>query len=220
MNQRLSGILIVGLIIFGVVSQWRLGQAKAEAERFRTVADSIAADAAIDLIQRDSVWEARLAEETDRLGDMLAARDSATRRLRDQLEDANIRVGLLSEVVASARGELVSIGERLDSATTPVPAGTWGGDLADELLTGTWLFRLPEVEHTLDYSVTIPGELVVSETGDGRTLVLARATSERASLDIGRVFVDPPPPVVERKASLTQLLLAALGGAFAWELAR
>jgi len=59
----------------------------------------------------------------------------------------------------------------------------------------------------------------VSETGDGRTVVLARSTHPRASLDIGEVVVSEPTKD-EQPVAWRRYLWAALAGAIAWEMAR
>ena len=66
----------------------------------------------------------------------------------------------------------------------------------------------------------VPGDLIVSVTGDGRTLITARSTHERAALNLGEIFVDPPPPVEVRRLSFTQAALFYLAGIITWEFAR
>ena len=217
-------IFIVALAV-AFVQTVRVGNAQELAERNRVRADSIAADAAIARLAADSVWEVRLAVQDDDLSGRLASGDSARQVLAAELADANVRVGLLAEVNATARGQIISLGTQLSAAEAEEITGdpatvAFQGDIDDGLLVGAWQFTLPRAEHMLTYDVTVPGELVVSVTGDGRTLVTARSTHERAALGLGEIFVDPPPPVEVRRISFTQGLIAFLAGIVTWEFAR
>ena len=218
--------ILIGLLILAAGFQTlRVGWAQDLAESNRVRADSIAADAAVARLQADSTWEVRFAENTNNLNALLADGDSARQLLAGELDEANVRVGLLVEVNATARGNIISLGEQLGQAeATELTGGeatvAFQGDIDDGLLVGDWTFELPEIKHTLTYDVTVPGELVVSTTGDGRTLVTARSTHERAMLNLGQIFVDPPPPVEVRKLSFTQALIFLGAGAVGWELIR
>ena len=225
MSDKFYGLLFVIAIAAAFIQTVRVGQAQDLAERNRVRADSIAADAAIARLQADSVWEVRIATQEDDLQGLLASGDSARARLAEELSEANVRVGLLAEVNATARGNIISLGNQLSAAEAEEITGdpatvAFEGDIDDGLLTGAWQFLLPQAQHTLDYGVTVPGELVVSVTGDGRTLVTARSTHERASLNLGDVFVDPPPPVEVRRISFMQAGIAFLAGIVTWEFAR
>ncbi len=227
MGDKLVGILLVIAVVAAFIQTVRVGNAQDLAERNRVRADSIAADAAIARLEADSVWEVRLATQDDNLQGRLASGDSARQVLAAELAEANVRVGLLAEVNATARGNIISLGTQLSAAEaeargleTDSATVAFGGDLDDGLLSGSWSFILPRAEHMLTYDVTVPGELVVSQTGDGRTLVTARSTHERAALRLGEIFVDPPPPVEVRRISFTQGLIAFLAGVITWEFAR
>ena len=223
--KNLQWALVIVLIVFAVAQQYRIGVAQSRAEAFRVTADSIAAEAAVREIELEGAWSVRFADETERLGDLLTEGDSAQARLASRLDDANVRIGLLTEVTASATGQIESLSDAnlslLDSINSIGQVfGSWEGPVADEILTGSWGFTLPDAAHILDYSVSIPGELVVSQAGDGRTIVTARATSSLATLELGQVFVDPPPPVEVKTLSWTRALIAALLGAVGWEFVR
>ncbi len=227
MSDKFYGLLFVIAIAVAFVQTIRVGNAQELAERNRVRADSIAADAAIARLQADSVWEVRIATQEDDLQGLLAQGDEARQRLAEELGEANVRVGLLAEVNATARGNIISLGTQLSAAEaeargleTDSATVAFGGDIDDGLLEGSWTFTLPRAEHMLAYDVTVPGELVVSLTGDGRTLVTARSTHERASLNLGDVFVDPPPPVEVRRISFMQAGIAFLAGIITWEFAR
>lgn len=227
MSDKFYGLLFVIAIAAAFIQTVRVGNAQDLAERNRVRADSIAADAAIARLQADSVWEVRIATQEDDLQGRLAAGDEARQRLATELAEANVRVGLLAEVNATARGNIISLGTQLSEAEaeargleTDSATVAFGGDIDDGLLAGAWTFTLPRAEHMLTYDVTVPGELVVSVTGDGRTLVTARSTHERAALNLGDVFVDPPPPVEVRRISFMQAGIAFLAGIVTWEFAR
>ena len=225
MRDKFYTVLFVVALAVAFVQTVRVGNAQDLAERNRVRADSIAADAAIARLAADSVWEVRLAVQDDDLSGRLAAGDSARQGLAAELAEANVRVGLLAEVNATARGNIISLGEQLSAAEATEITGdsasvAFRGDLDDGLLVGAWTFTLPRAEHMLTYDVTVPGELVVSLTGDGRTLVTARSTHERAALRLGEIFVDPPPPVEVRKISFMQAGIAFLAGIITWEFAR
>jgi hypothetical protein len=225
MSDKFYGLLFVIAIAAAFIQTVRVGNAQDLAERNRVRADSIMADAAIARLQADSVWEVRIATQDDDLQGRLASGDSARARLAEELAEANVRVGLLAEVNATARGNIISLGTQLSAAEAEAITGdeatvAFEGDIDDGLLTGAWQFLLPQAQHTLDYDVTVPGELVVSVTGDGRTLVTARSTHERAALNLGDVFVDPPPPVEVRRLSFTKAALFYLAGIVTWEFAR
>jgi hypothetical protein len=227
MRDKFYTVLFVVALAVAFVQTVRVGNAQELAERNRVRADSIAADAAIARLQADSVWEVRLATQDDDLQGRLASGDSARAGLAAELAEANVRVGLLAEVNATARGNIVSLGAQLSAAEAEArgleadsATVAFGGDLDDGLLVGSWTFTLPRAEHMLAYDVSVPGELVVSLTGDGRTLVTARSTHERAALRLGEIFVDPPPPVEVRRLSFMQAGIAFLAGIVTWEFAR
>ncbi len=227
MRDKFYTVLFVVALAVAFVQTVRVGNAQELAERNRVRADSIAADAAIARLAADSVWEVRLAVQDDDLSGRLAAGDSARQGLAAELAEANVRVGLLAEVNATARGNIISLGTQLSAAEaeargleTDSATVAFGGDIDDGLLSGAWTFTLPRAEHMLTYDVMVPGELVVSLTGDGRTLVTARSTHERAALLLGEIFVDPPPPVEVRKISFMQAGIAFLAGIITWEFAR
>jgi hypothetical protein len=218
--------LIVGLLAAALlVTQVQLQRAEREASAQSVRADSIAADKVASEIALDSVWAVRYAQDVDGLQARLTATGDTVGTLAARLDSASVRVNLLAEVAASAQGEIVSLSDRAgvlaDSLSKSLTIiGQVGGDIQDEILTGSWSLWLPTMQHTLRYSVTIPGELVISETGDGRTLVTARSTIPRARLNIGEVFVDRPAPEVEYRVSLKQAGALMGIGAVVWELMR
>lgn len=220
MTEKFMTLLLVVAMVVAIAQTFRVGWAQEATEAARVRADSIAADAAIARLAADSVWEVRIADEVNDLQGILERGDSARQSLAMELDDANIRVGLLAEVNAVARGQIISLGEQMGGENLGDSATAWEGDLDDGLLTGAWVFRLPQALHTLNYNVNVPGELIVSLTGDGRTLVTARSTHERAALNLGQVFVDPPPPVEVRRLSFTKAAMFYLAGIITWEFAR
>jgi hypothetical protein len=217
-------IAAVVLLVVVMVTQWQLVATRERLARADTRADSIAADAAIDAIRRDSAWSATVASTRRDLAQAISERDSTSAALVARLDDAGIQIAMLTDLSARAQGEVESLAQRATVLTDSLTAladtvERWEGEIDDGLLTATWRFDLPPARHTLTYGVTIPGELVVSETGDGRTVVLARSTHPRASLDIGEVVVSEPEKY-EQPVAWRRYLWAALAGAIAWEMAR
>ena len=225
MRDKFWTLMLIVFFVVAGLQTIRVGQAQEREAAALVRADSLLADAAISRLEADSVWEARIATEVDNLSSQLANGNEERQRLIDELEGANIRVGLLAEVNAVARGNIISLGEQLSAAEAAQISDddatvAWRGDIDDGLLTGRWQFLLPQAQHTLDYNVDVPGDLIVSVTGDGRTLITARSTHERAALNLGEIFVDPPPPVEVRRLSFTQAALFYLAGIITWEFAR
>jgi hypothetical protein len=219
--ERIAAVVVLVVVM---VTQWQLVATRERLARAETRADSIAADAAIDAIRRDSVWSATVASTERDLAQAISERDSTSAALVARLDDAGIRIAMLTALSARAQGEVESLAQRSTVLTDSLTAladtvKSWEGEIDDGLLTATWRFDLPPARHTLTYGVTIPGELVVSETGDGRTVVLARSTHPRASLDIGEVVVSEPAKY-EQPVAWRRYLWAALAGAIAWEMAR
>jgi hypothetical protein len=219
--ERIAAVVVLVVVM---VTQWQLVATRERLARAETRADSIAADAAIDAIRRDSVWSATVASTERDLAQAISERDSTSAALVARLDDAGIRIAMLTALSARAQGEVESLAQRSTVLTDSLTAladtvKSWEGEIDDGLLTATWRFDLPPARHTLTYGVTIPGELVVSETGDGRTVVLARSTHPRASLDIGEVVVSEPEKY-EQPVAWRRYLWAALAGAIAWEMAR
>jgi hypothetical protein len=219
--ERIAAVVVLVVVM---VTQWQLVATRERLARAETRADSIAADAAIDAIRRDSVWSATVASTERDLAQAISERDSTSAALVARLDDASIRIAMLTDLSAKAKGEVESLAQRSTVLTDSLTAladtvERWEGEIDDGLLTATWRFDLPPARHTLTYGVTIPGELVVSETGDGRTVVLARSTHPRASLDIGEVVVSEPEKY-EQPVAWRRYLWAALAGAIAWEMAR
>ena len=219
--------VIAVLLAFALFSQWQRSQAADLAEANRVRSDSIAAEALVSSMASDSTWAVRFAEHSDDLAqDLTQSGDTARARLAEELTRANVRVGLLAEVLASAQGEIISVGNRAGSLSDSLYAvsetcqGTWEGEIADGLLTGAWALSLPTAAHRLVYNVAIPGELVVAQAGDGRTIVSARSLHPSATLELGSIFVQPPPPEIQVRLSWRQAVLAALIGAAGWEIAR
>ena len=169
MTKSLNTYITIGLAIFGAVTQFQLGRARADAEANRVRADSIAAEKVVSEIAADSVWGVQFAEQVGNLQDELASRDDELGALASKLDSANVRIGLLTEVTASAQGQIVSLsdknGELADSLSAMGISGEFSGQVEDDILTGRWSLLLPQLQHTLDYSVSIPGELVVKQAG-------------------------------------------------------
>ena len=219
--ERIAAVIVLVIVM---VTQWQLVATRERLARADTRADSIAADAAIDAIRRDSAWSATVASTERDLAQAISERDSTSAALVARLDDARIRIAMLTDLSARAQGEVESLAQRARLLTDSLAAladtvQRWEGEIDDGLLRATWRFDLPPARHTLTYGVTIPGELIVSETGDGRTVVLARSTHPRASLDIGEVVVSEPAKD-EQPVAWRRYLWAALAGAIAWEMAR
>ena len=219
--ERIAAVVLVVILM---VTQWQLVATRDRLARADTRADSIAADAAIDAIRRDNAWGAAVASTRRDLAQAISERDSTSAALVARLDDANIRIAMLTDLSATAKGEVESLAQRATVLTDSLAAladtvERWEGEIDDGLLMATWRFDLPPARHTMTYGVTIPGELVVSETGDGRTVVLARSTHPRASLDIGEVVVSEPSKQ-EQPIAWRRYLWSALAGAIAWEMAR
>lgn len=219
--ERIAAVVLVVILM---VTQWQLVATRDRLARADTRADSIAADAAIDAIRRDNAWGAAVASTRRDLAQAISDRDSTSAALVARLDDANIRIAMLTDLSATAKGEVESLAQRATVLTDSLAAladtvERWEGEIDDGLLMATWRFDLPPARHTMTYGVTIPGELVVSETGDGRTVVLARSTHPRASLDIGEVVVSEPSKQ-EQPIAWRRYLWSALAGAIAWEMAR
>lgn len=218
--------LIVGLLAAALlVTQVQLQRAEREAATQSVRADSIAADKVASEIALDSVWAVRYAQDVDDLQARLTAAGGTVGTLAARLDSANVRADLLAEVAASAQGEIVSLSDRADALADSLSEsltiiGQVGGDIQDEILTGSWSLWLPTMQHTLRYNVLIPAHLIVSHTGDGRTLVTARSTIPRAQLDISEVFVDRPPAEVRYRVSIKQAGAFMGIGAVLWELIR
>lgn len=222
--QRSQIIATFVLLATVMVMQWQLFETRERLASADTRADSIAADAAIEAIRRDSAFSATLAVTKRDLALAIGERDSTSAALVARLDDANIRIAMLTDLSATAQGAVESLAQRATVLTDSLAAVAdtvhrWEGKLDDGLLRAAWRFDLPPARHTLTYAVTIPGELVVSETGDGRTVVLARSTHPRASLDIGEVVVSEPSKQ-EQPIAWRRYLWSALAGAIAWEMAR
>lgn len=219
--ERIAAVL---LLVVVMVTQWQLVATRERLALADTRADSIAADAAIDAIRRDSAWSATVASTERDLAQAISERDSTSAALVARLDDAGIRIAMLTALSARAQGEVESLAQRARVLTDSLAAladtvERWEGEIDDGLLRATWRFNIPPARHTLTYGVTIPGELVVSETSDGRTVVLARSTHPRASLDIGEVVVSEPAKY-EQPVAWRRYIWAALAGAIAWEMAR
>jgi hypothetical protein len=168
--ERIAAVVVLVVVM---VTQWQLVATRERLARAETRADSIAADAAIDAIRRDSVWSATVASTERDLAQAISERDSTSAALVARLDDASIRIAMLTDLSAKAKGEVESLAQRSTVLTDSLTAladtvERWEGEIDDGLLTATWRFDLPPARHTLTYGVTIPGELVVSETGDGR----------------------------------------------------
>lgn len=222
-----QNIFVAALLGFSIFSQWQVGQARDATKKARVRGDSIAAEAVVAAFAQDSTWEVRFAAQSDDLGRSFEeSGDTARARLGRDLKAANVRIDLLAEVVASARGEVISVGNRAGtlsdslSQTIETCEGAWEGKIDDGLLRALWGFTLPEVQHTLNYRVEIPGEIVVSTAGDGRTIVSAKSNHPQASFQLDSVLVDPPPPVIEVRLSKRDAVIALILGAFGWEIAR
>ena len=213
MKYLLGGLAAVFFALFIItgVKGW-LVQRELYAVTFER--DRIAADAAAERRRADG-WEVKFGEEVDLSRMMEEEKDSAIARLSRDYRGSQIEVHSLTELLASATGELESVGERTDSSSV-VCEGRWEGEESDDLLRLFWDFTLPKALHSSDYLATIPGELLQGVTGDGRWIFSARSLHPRAELNIPSVFVDPPEPEIryrtKKKLTLVISTLALLSG--------
>lgn len=217
------GGVSVGLIVFvllglAVGGGWfgdriRTGRQLRDAVERARVADSTLAEQAKDLLQKDSTLGVAFAQNAD-LETALAEEESGRALIAAELRNANARISSLTQVVAEARSSLTAMAN-----TTETVEGrhTASGELTDGLLSADWIYMEPEL--ALDYSVRLPLEVIQSETGDGRVLVVARSADPRVTLDVPQVFVDPKPPeIIEHipfMARIKHILYGAAGASVA-----
>ena len=151
-------------------------------------------------------------DSTDDLRGQLEGKDSAFARLAEDLHASRVRLGYLAEVNVSYRAQIESFGERVDTLSDSLP-DRWAGSFDDGLLQAEWDFVASLVRLRLDpYAVSISGELVGAEAGDGRHVVFGRAADPRVTLSIGRYTFEPAPPVVQNRCSWTRQGLTFLAG--------
>lgn len=149
-------------------------------------------------------WRVREASIREDLVDILMDRDTTFSKLVGELEATRTRVEALMDVTAEARGLIVDTVEVIDTI-----AGTYRGTIDDGILEAEW--RLDPPTFSMPYSVRIPGELIVTRTGDGPSLVIARSSDPRASLDVQAIEIPRDTTVVSRW-SFQSMLYSAIGG--------
>lgn len=220
--MKIGDILLGCLLLFGTVQTYRVSAANARADREAMRGDSLAVEIAAARID-SAGFDVRFSTVTDSLGALLLERDTAYAVVVRELTTARARIRDLLDVNAGASGTVGGTGTMVDTVFAPAPpevaemieSSEWRGEVDDGLLSGLWSFRLPSASFRLDYDVDIPGEIVLSQGGDGRTLVSARALDPRARLTIENAVVQPLPPVVERRTSWTERFISFGLGALA-----
>ena len=196
------GFTFAGAILVGsLFNNWRHGRQiralQAELVSTKIQRDSLAVEWAVARARADG-WTIEFGVVSpDSLRARLEERDA---RLAADLSASNIRAEQLVGVVAVLRDSVASVGQVVQTPvvdTAGVVTGVWEGEVVDDLLTGHWLFRLPEVAMGLAVEARCPADLLMTRSGDGRTEVFARGRDPRCTPEIESLFVDPPPPVIE-----------------------
>lgn len=212
-----------GRLIFGVITMtflcfvwqgWTIRSLRGDLHERTVQRDSIAGEAVASRA-RAAGWEVRFAEETDRLGEELQGQDSLLDETLQDLDASWARVEQLTRVVVSLEGQISSPGvpERPPAADSSSVPTSWSGEYDDDLLRGTWTFtRLPRPILEMLYSANPEIELIQAESGDGRILVMARSPHPNVSPIFTQLTVDPPPPIVEFRCSLSRQGIVALVG--------
>ena len=202
-GQGIAGVVSValGLALSGsLVANW-LKDRELRAERAahlatRIRADSLAIEWAVTRARADG-WTATFGVASP---DSLQARiEAASQRFATDLAESNVEAEQLAVVVSVLRDSIESAGQvtvapAVDSAG--VVSGVWEGEIAEDLLEGHWLFRLPAAALGLAYEARCPVDLVSTRGGDGRVVVFGRGSDPRCTPEIAELFVDPPAPVI------------------------
>lgn len=213
-GNPLASALTLVVVVLGVWLGWtrfelyRANNAVIE----RTVErDRLALDAATERARADG-WKTTLADSTRSLHRILAERDSMAARLAADLRASRVRLAYLAEVNVTLRSQVESWGEEVPTEAGP-DVRAWRGELSDSLLWAEWAFGLPDARLVLDpYTVTISGELVGGEGGDGRHVVFVRPFDPRVSMNVGRYTVELPEPVTVDHCSWTRRGMSFLAG--------
>ena len=229
MQKTREIVFLAVAVVMGALWLGALGEAadlrelKIEAELER---DSLAADAAAERARAEGwsvtfgVDDPELLEAT--LDSIEAEGDSLgleVGRLRTDLEASRVRLSLVAVVVATLQGELESIGQTEELAPDSSVV-SFAGEIDEAPLSASWVCRVPTRALELAYGVRITGELIQGESGDGRPIVFARATTPHTILELEDLIVDLPEPVVERRGpSWYWIPIAFLSGLGASELA-
>lgn len=197
-------VVILGLCVGWLfISNQRAEARAAEALEARDAAlvrlDSIAAEEAAARARADG-WEVAFGVD-----DPLALRDSLDRidslRAAD-LAESNVTIEQLTQVVAAQADSVEALGVVVEAAAVDSAGeihGVWGGEIRRPLFEARWQFRLPDAGLRLNYRASCPGNILTARTADRRIVVFARGDSPTCTLHIGNVFIDPPPPLVERQ---------------------
>jgi len=216
----LLALILLMALAWGGKAKWDLWRMESAHEEVTTERDALAADAAAERRRADG-WQAVFAEDTGHLFKKITSRDSVLAIAARDLKASGVRITRLTSMVASLQGQTSSPGEPdalPDSETDTVPA-SWSGEIDDGLLRAPWTFFRFDPRLALDYVVEIPIQLIEGESGDGRTLVLARALDPRASVTFDELLVHRFPPVVVEHCSIwTRGKYAAGGGLIGWGL--
>ena len=207
------GLLALFLAGWLVKTKWdlhKLEQAHIEATTQR---DSLAAEAAAARAEAQG-WSVQFATATEQLWKQIASREESLAALTEDFRASGIRITRLTSIVASLEGQISSAGTPAavpDSETDPVPP-SWSGEADDGVLRLSWTFWRFAPRLTMDYGVVVPIELIEGESGDGRTLVLARTRVPNATLTFEELLVDRQPPIVVEHCSVGTRLKWGLGG--------
>lgn len=208
------GILTIIIAVWGGNTWWQLRELRRVHEEVTTERDSLAAEAAAARAEALG-WKVQFATATTDLWKLIASRDADLKALAKDFRASGIQITRLTSMVASLQGQISSAGTPAavpDSETDTIPA-SWSGEADDGVLRLSWTFFRMDPRLTMDYGLTVPLELIEGESGDGRTLVLARTSIPNATLTFEELLVDRPPPVVVEHCSIgTRARYAAGGG--------
>lgn len=213
--MRLKIEVFVALCLLALAAQYaiRLGHAERERNQAAQVRDSLWIEDAANRAAIDG-WAVQFGVLEKDLNGKISRRDSLNQRLAASLDRANAKVRTLTDLVVTLNDSLTSVGTAGD--TTEAGDVTYTGEIDDGLLRATWGFVPPAL--SLAYGVTVPLEIVTSEGGDGRWLVVARSKDSRASVSVKGFWFSPPAPVRVAKCTLTQTAwrfgLGVLAGSF------
>lgn len=219
-------LLVLALLTWGSYNTWMLKRERNYSREAEHRGDSLAADA---FVARQQVrgWTVHFgAENPEQLDSTLSAWDST---YRADAKASRVRITSLVQLVATLQGHVESRGT-VDSTAAPAASHTAGSPLSpsdsfplvrlptqalgrvdDGLLTGTWSFRYADAMLALNYRAQPGIQLTQALAGDGRTVVSARGTDPRVTLQVQDVIVDPV-RVEVRSCTLGQRLTWAGGG--------
>jgi len=214
-NPLAVAIGLLALLLAGMLAKtkWDLHQLEQAHLEATTQRDSIAADAAMARAEALG-WKGQFATATEQLWKQIASREESLAALTEDFRASGIRITRLTSVVASLQDSIVSVGIPAaipDGEADTVPP-SWSGEVDDGVLRASWTFWRFDPRLTMDYGVNVPIELIEGESGDGRTLVLARGRDPRVTVTFEELLVDRPPPVVVEHCSVGTRLKWGLGG--------